>query len=300
MRLLIMALAIALCLGSSAQVPFATYKRPTLAAEQNRLKTSPGDSLSIAEKNLAEANYNAELEEITQADYFDHVSANIVAMGDFQKVFPTINGEVIHYKLGLWSTRKKGTNSVTMHYLPFSLITKISSNYMDAAAGPLNDATSFSGAPLTFRFAPAFDLTPSLKYNKLFAGFNGDLRLLAIGDTVNNSIDAAWGVYTSFGLTYMGDAYAYGDNGDTDDSERHYGKWSFSTMVFWAKSGGKFNTAVFGNFQPRQLSGVEMMLRFKASNKNDSGFNFFISGSNGFTRGAPNFARWDFRIGVGS
>lgn len=295
-----LASAIALSLGASAQMPFATYKKPSLAIEQNKLKASPGDSLSSAQKNLALANYQKELQEISKADYFDHVNANIVTMGDFQKVFPTINGEVIHYKLGLWSTRKRGTDSLTMRYLPFSLITKISSNYMDAAAGPLNDATSFSGAPLTFRFAPAFDLTPSHQYTKLFAGFNGDLRMLAIGDTVNNTIDAAWGVYTSFGLTFMGDAYAYEGSDGTDNSERHYGKWSFSTMVFWAKSGGKFNTAVFGNFQPKQLSGLEMILRFKASNKNDSGFNFFISGSNGFTRGAANFARWDFRIGVGS
>jgi hypothetical protein len=297
-----MAAALLISLHGYAQVPFATYKKPSFKQELHKIASVM--NISSDEANAqADSNYQQQLQEITRADYFDHVSANIVATGDLQQIFPTINGEVIHYKLGLWSSRVKNPenrlDTIKMHYLPFSIISKISANYMDPGTGTLNDATSFFGAPLTFRFAPAFDLTPHSEYNKLFVGVQGDLRMLVIGDTAANTIDASWGVYSSFGLTYMGNGYAFDDNG-TDDSERHDGKWSFSALLFWAKSGGKFNKAVFGNFEPKQLSGLELMLRFKASSKSDSRFNFFLGGSNGFSRGAPNFARWDFRIGVGN
>ena len=92
----------------------------------------------------------------------------------------------------------------------------------------------------------------------------------------------------------MGYGYATSANG------RHEGKWSFSSILYAFKSGGTFNKAVFGNYEKKTLSGVEFFLRFKTSKKEDSKFNFLIGASNGFTRGAPNFAKWEFRIGVGS
>lgn len=97
----------------------------------------------------------------------------------------------------------------------------------------------------------------------------------------------------------MGTGYAYNGN-DNDEGKRFHGKWSISTMIYWFKSGGKFNKIVFDDHTNKTISGIEMLLRFKTNKKEDSKFNFLIGASNGFTKPTPNFAKWQFRIGVGS
>jgi hypothetical protein len=320
----IAAITLLICVSTGAQVPFATYKKDTVLGKINTTGFN-GITANLApkefKKQVAEnIRNNTDLEKIEKTDFFEHYSANVVSIEGGKKLFPTINGEVVNYKLGIWSFKykestkkrkeelaKTNTNnetipkkdSIVIHYVPFSIISKVSADYMDAKAGTLNDATSFFGAPLTFRFAPSFDLTKNWSYNKIFAGLNGDMRLLAIGDTVTNKLDAGWGAYGSVGITYMGTGYAY-DGEDTDDGKRYHGKWSISTMLYWFKSGGTFNKAVFGDYAAKTISGIEMLLRFKTSKKEDSKFNFIIGASNGFTKDAPNFAKWQFRIGVGS
>lgn len=209
-----------------------------------------------------------------------------------------MNGEVINYGLGIWShvKSKGGKKDTITHYLPLSIITKLSGNYKDSAAGVTNDATSVLGAPLTFRISPSFEIPgiDKLEKNKLFLGINTDLRLLTIADPATSKLEAGWGMYGSVGITYMGFGYATSGNG------RYEGKWSFSSLFYAFKSGGDFNKAIFGDYEAKTLSGVEFFLRFKTNKKEDSKFNLLIGASNGFTRGASNFAKWEFRIGVGS
>jgi hypothetical protein len=149
----------------------------------------------MEDKNLSQENVKkhltnrvknlSELEQIEKTNFFEHYSANVVSFQNGNKLFPTINGEIINYKLGIWAFRDKkidngkaiqtnattAKDSIVIHYLPFSIISKVSADYMDPAAGTLNDATSFFGAPLTFRIAPGVDLTKNWSYNKIFAGF---------------------------------------------------------------------------------------------------------------------------------
>ena len=297
---------------SIAQTPFATYTKPKLISKEEyttREGKAPDDKTLYCE-NLKK------IDSLSMADYFDHMNANIVVIQDARKFFPTLNGEIVNYRFGIWTEKKvtkEGTGNTKeermaasdveteprVHYLPFSIITKISSNYLDSSAGPINDATSFFGAPLTFRLSPAFDLLPNNTENKLFMGANADLRLLAFGNDAENTIDVGWGAYISGGITYMGRGHAYTINEENKEETRYEGKWSFSAILYWFKSGGKFNKAIFDNFEKKSLSGIEMMLKFKASKKEDSKFNVLVSASNGFTKGASNFAKWEFRIGVG-
>jgi hypothetical protein len=284
-----------------SQAPFSTYKKSTFEAAKNKhLKNQTLEYVfnSVDSTALVDS-VNTQIEEsnLDKADFFDHINANLISIQEGKKLFPTINGEVINYKLGLWTT-KKPDGTKRPHYLPISLISKISGNYTDSSAGAIDDATSYFGAPLTFRFSPAFELTKqSSTENKLFFGFNTDLRLLTIGDTINNKLNVTWGAYGSVGLTYMGKGFA--TQGSDNETSRIEGKWSFSTLLYFFKSGGTFNKAVLGDYENKALSGIEMLLRFKTNKKEDSKFNFLIGASNGFTRGAPNFAKWEFRIGIG-
>lgn len=266
------------CLG---QAPFATYRKT---------------AVNVSNKDADEK--EKELNELTKTDFFVHANANVVSIQDGKKFFPTVNGEVLNYKLRVWTKVK--TDTIKTHILPFMIISKVSGNYMDSSAGPTNDATSFFGAPLTFRVAPGFEiLTRNKKYNKLFVGLNLDLRLLTIGEAETSKLETCWGGYSSFGFTYMGTGYAHEGNEDTDEAKRHEGKWSFSTLFYLFKSGVTFNKAVFGDHEKKDLTGLELLLRFKAQSDQDSKFNFLIGASHGFTSGAPNYKKWEFRIGVG-
>lgn len=325
---------------AAAQTPFAPFRSTTLISPhasanarqpKNDLETmlysgvrksnaTPIDSADVRKANDS-------LKDEFRLEYFDHLSANAVFIQNSQKMFPTISGEVINYKFSVWTQKiyekepdctdcnsikdkyqrrkckedaRRCNDSVVArlreHILPFSIITKLSANYVDSSAGPTHDATSFFGAPLTFRFAPAADLTPYWKYNKLFVGLNADLRLLTIADTSTNKLQTSWGAYVSAGFSYLGKGYAY----ETDESDRHDGKFSFSAMLYWFKSGGEFKKAIFGDYEKKTLTGIELLLRFKTSRKEDSKFNLIFGANNGFRRGAPNFAQWQFQLGIGT
>lgn len=249
-------------------------------------------------KNIA---LKRNLDEISKPDFLDHMNSNITSLQNGKKMFPTINGELINYNLCLWTSYTRGSKGDTVikqYYLPISLFTKISGNYSDSAAGVSDDATSYFGAPLTLRFAPAVELFRNkLNENKLFVGLNTDLRLLTIGDTIKNKLQTTWGIYGSAGISYMGKGFA---EDPTDAAHRYDGIWSFSAMVYFFKSGGEFNKAIFGNYDKKTLTGVELLLRFKTTKKEDAKFNFLIGASNCFTKGAANSGGWQFRLGIGT
>ncbi len=261
------------------------------------------NSLDSQNKESIRALVKEEFVQLGKPDFLDHINANIVSIQNGKKMFPTINGEIINYKLSVWTSYKiKKCDTVrTPHYLPISLFTKVSGNYADSEAGASDDATSYFGAPLTLRFSPSRELFKNkLHDNRLFAGFNTDMRLLTIADTVKNKLQTTWGVYGSAGLTYMGRGYAYEGEGDTDAAQRHDGIWSFSAMLYFFKSGGDYNKAIFGNYEKKTLSGLEMLLRFKTSKKEDAKFNFLLGASNCFTKGAANSGGWQFKLGIGN
>lgn len=347
----LISISIFLFLGieSFGQMPFATYAPTTPATVNARHIKKYGTSItqandiiieSLKEQNLEftateegkrrketnerkikflkednrkkiKAEVDSTLKALSKADFLDHMNANITTIQNGKKMFPTINGEVINYKLSIWTsyiistltdddgTKKKDTIP-RRHYLPISLFTKVSGNYSDSAAGPSDDACSFFGAPLTLRFSPAFELLKNkLRENKLFIGLNTDMRLLTIGDTIKNKLQTTWGVYGSAGISYLGRGFAYDDVEETDEAGRHDGTWSFTAMLYFFKSGGNYSKAIFGNYEKKTLTGVELLLRFKTSKKEDAKFNFLIGASNCFTKGAANTG-WQFRLGIGS
>lgn len=235
-------------------------------------------------------NFNDEqIEQAESADVLKQFSGSLVVSDYVDKLFPTINGDIITYRLNLWTTN----SGKARHYLPLSIISKVSGSSQNNT-GTLNDAVSFFGAPLTFRFSPTF-IDRSFTFNRLVIGMLHDVRVLAIGDTATNQIDAGFGYYGAFGFSYFGD----GDV-SSEPTTRYTGRWSFSTMLYLFTSGGKFNKTVFGNYEPKNLTGLEMLLRFKTDKDEGSKFNLLIGANYGFTRGAPNYNKWDFRIGVGN
>ena len=282
--------------GFSGISTLTAAQKETINANKRKV-----DSLCKVNRDIRDSSVSRELNDIGKPDFLDHMNSNITSLQNGKKMFPTLNGELINYKLSLWTSScktSKGDTVARRHYLPISLFTKISGNYSDSAAGPSDDATSYFGAPLTLRFAPAFELFPNrLNENRLFVGLNTDLRLLTIGDTIKNKLQTTWGVYGSAGISYMGKGYA---EDPTDAAHRYDGVWSFTAMLYFFKSGGEYNKAIFGNYEKKTLTGVELLLRFKTSKKENAKFNFLIGASNCFTKGAANTGSWQFRLGVGS
>ena len=98
----------------------------------------------------------------------------------------------------------------------------------------------------------------------------------------------------------MGRGFAMDGTEETDAASRHDGIWSFTAMIYFFKSGGQFNKAVFGSYEAKTLTGAELLLRFKTTKKEDAKFNFLVGASNCFTKGTPNCGGWQFRLGIGN
>ena len=229
----------------------------------------------------------------------DQFSSGLVMGDDMKNLFPTINGEILNYRLGLYSTKGRETDNDTIvrHYLPISIISKISGSNKNTT-GTLNDATSFFGSPFTFRTTTIFlDRTTKNMENRFVVGMHNDLRIVTVGDTLTSKLETAFGYYGAIGFTYFGK----GDvSNASDPSTKWEGTWSFSALAYFFSSGGTFNKAVFGNYEKKNLTGIELLLKFKTSSSEASKFNLLIGGNYGFTKGAPNFEKWSFRLGIGT
>ena len=222
---------------------------------------------------------------------FDQFGSGLVLGDDTKTLFPTINGEIINYRLSFYTD-----NNSVRHYIPISIISKVSGSNKNNT-GTLNDATSFFGSPFTFRTTTAFLDKQIGKENRIVVGMHNDLRIVTVGDTLTSKIETSFGYYGAFGFTYFGKGEVYND---LDPSTKWDGAWSFSALLYLFSSGGTFNKAVFGNYDKKNLSGLELLLRFKTSNSEKSKFNLLVGGNYGFTKGAPNFEKWSFRLGVGN
>jgi len=239
------------------------------------------------------------LKEVENPEVAEKLSTGIVISDDVNKLFPTIVGNVVNYRLRLWSrVLKKGPdkNDTAIVYLPLSIISKIS-GATGNSSGTLNDAASFFGAPFTLRFSPNFvDVDVDNKNGRFVVGMHHDLRVLAIADTATNKAEAGFGYYGALGFTYFNTGQVFNE----EAKDWIEGKWSFSALLYFFKSGGKFNKAVFGDYKNRTLSGIECMLRFRTNSDANKKFNFFFGTNYGFSKDVPNKGKWDFRMGIGN
>src|SRR5205809_4673537 len=108
-----------LAIQSFSQVPFTTYsKKKHITKAEFEAMVNKNNAFAEAH-NLTNKQFNTEIEfeelynyrlesadTVSKADYFDHMSANIVIIQDAKKMFPSINGEVINYRLGIWTQKK--------------------------------------------------------------------------------------------------------------------------------------------------------------------------------------------------
>lgn len=244
-----------------------------------------------ASQNLVKAYNDNQREAEDKAHLLNQVGTSIVVGSDVANLFPTLNGEIVDYRICI---SRKGTKR---HYLPLSIVSKVSGNSTNTA-GTVNDATSFFGAPLTLRATPTFRIEANENRATAWAfGTYHDVRLVTVGNTVTNKVDAGFGMYNAVGFSIFGEGYVQ-DN--TDNPTKYEGSWVFSALLYNFSSGGKFNNAVFGSYEKKNLSGVEALFRFKTSSDQHSRFNLLIGGNYGFTPGASNYHTWSLRFGVGS
>lgn len=345
MKQLLFLLMVCFAIKANAQAPFAnkaTFRNVKPSDIQKKISNNNGDStinlrktnkvinvLQIANTpdkteqaaKLQQAANDATKESKVQeksADLFSQFGGGLVIGDDANTLFPTVNGDIITYRLGVWSNirikddTKRGHKPKTgeidsllriakdsskldtvRHYLPLSIISKVSGSNQNNT-GTVNDAVSFFGAPLTFRFSPVLYSHEFLE-NKIVFGMHHDLRILAIGDTNTNKITAGFGYYGAVGFTYFGNGTV---SNEAEPKTVEDGVWSFSSLFYYFKSGGKFNKAVFGNYEPTSLTGIELLLRFKTTRSEANKFNLQLGANYGFTKNAPNYGKWEFKIGV--
>lgn len=300
-----------------SQTPFAISNRVVLPAtkqdisdiiqKKQALKIGLNDYETYFEVNKATKTTSVLIQTFT-ADFIeqaekpalaDKLSTGIVINGEVDKLFPTLVGNVVTYRLKLWSRKIKAGADKDKHaniYLPLSLVSKISGSNEDNS-GTVNDAVSYFGAPLTFRFSPnLIDITSKDKETRFVVGMHHDFRMLSIGDTVTDNVEIGFGYYAALGFSF----FSTGDVFDDQTNEWIGGRWSISGLLYTFRSSGKFKSAVFGNYDQKSISGFECMLRFKTNSDVNKKFNFFIGANSGFTKNAPNYKKWDLRIGIGN
>lgn len=267
-------------------------------AEEKEVHALDGSEKESRNKALV-ADYNAMLvREAEKPGFAEKLSTGIVIKGEVDKLFPTLVGDITTYRLKLWQRsikRGRDKDKKANVYLPFSFVSKLSGSNEDNT-GTVNDATTFFGAPLTFRLSPNLVDYTWNEGSRFVLGMHHDLRLLPVGDTTTDKIEAGFGYYGSFGFSFFNDADVF----DNESNSWIAGKWSFSALVYVFRSGGKFKQAVFGNYDKKSLSGFECMLRFATSDDASRKFNFFLGTNLGLTEDSPNYKKWDFRIGIGN
>lgn len=177
-----------------------------------------------------------------------------------------------------------------IHYtIPISILTKATVSPDAKNIGAANDATSFTGSPLTFRATPSIVSRVGEK-NTFTTAAILDLRMLLPVDD-NNKLYPKIGGYTALGMQYAGDRQVRTADGQYD------GKWSVAVMgyMFWANDETK--VMLFGDTGIK--SGLEGYLKFNVLDRSKSSLDFFVGGQYKFDV-APGEKPWMFRFGVGN
>lgn len=211
--------------------------------------------------------------------------------------FPAINVSVIKYRLGLFSytSKKKGKNvnigDTVRVFMPLILMSKFTLDYDSLNYASLNDATSFSGSPFTFRIMPSHTFKVGLE-NTFTIGFVGDLRGIILSDSTSNNTDFEFGVYYSLGAKYSG-------KGDVRDEtgQSYVGKWSLSGLLYGFTGSGTTDKELYGGLAERR--GLEFVFKFKLLDTKLTRFNLLANAQyqfNSLTKESP----WIFKFGIGN
>jgi len=180
-------------------LPLKEYERNFISNVQQiraTYKMNMEDDSTQAGRFLTEQNYsvsnehdayrNGILKDAEDADLADKISTGIVISDDVNKLFPAITGNVVNYRLRLWSRiMQKGPykGDTAEVYLPLSILSKVT-GATGNNTGTVNDAASFLGAPLTLRFSPnLLDLQSKDKKSRLGIGMQHELRMLYVAST---------------------------------------------------------------------------------------------------------------------
>lgn len=274
-----------LVIVSQAQMPFSYRTSKKMPAKV--VKSEGGEVITVPDDD-------------DNAAFFEDVTAGVLMTNDGDKLFPTLNSSIIKYRFSMYSKAikdaKGDTTGYKRRYLPFFITSNISgAGLVNDKSAEINDVTSYMGSILNFRAAPAFNINIGGD-NSLVLGTSHDLRLYAIGDTVTQKISAAFGYYGAVGLSYFG----FGQVEDEDGNE-YDGRFGMSALVYWFKSGGKFNEKVFGDAKAKDwLTGFEFLLKFKPDKTEASKFKLFAAAKYDFSNTSPTKNTWSFRFGIGN
>ncbi len=218
---------------------------------------------------------------------------------DVNNSFPSINLNLIQYRLGLFTFKaKKGRPSVNVVtgdtirvFMPLILMSKFTLNYDSLNYASLNDATSFAGSPITFRIMPSHTFKVGLE-NTFTIGLVGDLRGIILNDSTNSNTDFEFGAYYSFGVKYSG-------KGDVRDEtgQSFIGKWSLSGLLYGFSGSKTSNNELYGG--QTGLRGLELIFKFKVLDTKLTRFNLFANTQYQFDH-LTDQSPWIFKFGIGN
>lgn len=284
MKKVLLILSLVAFIHSNAQLPFNYRTAKTVKSKVQ--KSASGTETAVPDDD-------------DNAAFFDDVTAAVLMTDDGSKLFPTLNSSIIKYRFAMYSKKTKdkiGNDVFKRTYLPFFVTSNVSgASLSENKNAEVNEVTSYMGSILNFRAAPAFKIKVG-DDNSLVIGTSHDLRLYAIGDTVTQKVSASFGYYGAVGLSYFG-------FGQVDDGEgnQYDGRFGMSALIYWFKSGGKFNEKVFGNAEAKDwLTGFEFLLKFKPDKSEASKFKLFAAAKYDFSSTSPTKNTWSFRFGIGN
>jgi len=228
------------------------------------------------------------------ASTFSHAAVGLFANGQdvSNSLAANISLNVIQYRLGIYSYAKSGTTDTVRVYLPLMILSKLSTNYDSSRISTLEDLSSFSGSPFTFRIMPSYSWTVGLD-NSFTVGHVSDMRGFIYRDSTDKDFRISFSYYGSIGAKYMG----RGEVRD-EDGQSYQGNWSVSLLVYTLILDNKIRDLMVS--EPGRASwGLEGMFKFMTSESKLTRFNIYASvkyDANPSRNGSP----WSFKFTVGS
>jgi len=207
---------------------------------------------------------------------FTQASVGFLASGDLSStITPSLNLNVIQYRLGIYTrydtTDKANAKIDTARvYLPFAILSKISTKYDTTLLTTIDDITSFGGSPLTVRLMPNYSFRVG-EENSITVGHISDMRALVYHDKILNQLITKFGYYASVGLKFGGLGEVRDEAGQT-----YLGSWSISALAYTFLTDHNSKMILFGD-PNAPVNGFEFIFKFVASKSELTRFNIFAS-----------------------